>query len=71
MQVEADSAFLSIVLRIDSTIIKWRGQSTYKVLQVKSLGMKGFEVSTQLWQLMQSVMFKGSNKQSMMLEVMG
>lgn len=67
MQVEADSAFLSILLRIDSTIIKWRGQSTYKVLQVKSLGMKGFEVSTQLWQLMQSVMFKGSNKQSMML----
>lgn len=67
MQVEADSAFLSIVLRIDSTIIKWRGQSTYKVLQVKSLGMKGFEVSTQLWQLMQSVMFKGSSKQSMML----
>ena len=67
MQVEADSAFLSIVLRIDNTIIKWRGQSTYKVLQVKSLGMKGFEVSTQLWQLMQSVMFKGSSKQSMML----
>ena len=67
MQVEAHSAFLSIVLRIDSTIIKWRGQSTYKVLQVKSLGMKGFEVSTQLWQLMQSVMFKGSSKQSMML----
>ena len=67
MQVEADSAFLSIVLRIDSTIIKWRGQSTYKVLQVKSLGMKCFEVSTQLWQLMQSVMFKGSSKQSMML----
>ena len=67
MQVEADSAFLSIVLRIDSTIIKWRGQSTYKVIQVKSLGMKGFEVSTQLWQLMQSVMFKGSSKQSMML----
>lgn len=67
MQVEADSAFLSIVLRIDSTIIKWRGQSTYKVLQVKSFGMKGFEVSTQLWQLMQSVMFKGSSKQSMML----
>ena len=67
MQVEADSAFLSIVLRIDSTIIKWRGQSTYKVLQVKSLGMKGFEVSTQLWKLMQSVMFKGSSKQSMML----
>ena len=46
MQGEADSALLSIVLRIDTTIIKWRGQGVNKVLRIKTLGMKGCEVST-------------------------